>query len=101
MGDQHHQELQRLRDEQQQLSAKAAEEQAHVQAQLAAAEQREVQIIAELEARVKRTLQAKDEQNAELRAKCAALENKVREFEYLLTRQREELLSGLTRGVKP
>merc|ERR1712187_39969 len=96
----HQQEMQRLRDEQQQLSAKAAEEQAHLQAQLAAAQQREAHIIAELEARVKRTLQAKDEQNAELRARCAALENKVREFEYLLTRQREELLSGLTKELK-
>lgn len=63
-----------------------------------AAARREEEVIGDLEARVKRALQAKDETIAELRSRCAAAENKVREFEYLLARQREELLSEITRG---
>ena len=55
-------------------------------------------MIADLEARVRRTLQGKDDTIVELKTRCAASENKVHEFEYLLARQREELLGGLTRG---
>mmetsp|Transcript_11985 Transcript_11985/g.21211 ORF Transcript_11985/g.21211 Transcript_11985/m.21211 type:complete len:937 (+) Transcript_11985:67-2877(+) len=78
-------------------TAQVAEEQAKLEKQRLEAQQREEQIIGELEARVKRTLQAKDDTIAELRTRCAGLENKVREFEYLLERQREELLGGLTK----
>lgn len=52
-------------------------------------------LISGIEARVKRTVQAKEDQIADLRNRCTAAENKARELEYLLARQRDELL-----GVK-
>lgn len=73
-----------------------AKEQKQQREHRAQATQREEQIINEIEARVKRTLSAKDETINQLRVRKAALENKVREFEYLLDRQREELLGRLT-----
>jgi 5-azacytidine-induced protein 1 len=63
------------------------------------AKQREEKIIGDLEARVKRTLQAKDDTIGELRTRCAASDNKARELEYMLARQREELLSGITKDI--
>merc|ERR1712039_585808 len=64
------------------------------------AKRREEDMISDLESRVKRTVQTKEDTIAELRNRCAASENKVREFEYLLARQREELLSGITQDVR-
>lgn len=90
-------ELEGLRSELRAASALVAEEQAKLEEQRRESRCREEQIIADLETKVKRALQVKDETIAELQTRCAALENKVREFEYLLERQREELLGGLTR----
>jgi len=79
-----------------QLKASVLQEKARTEELRKEAKQREEKIISDLEARVKRTLQAKDDTIGELRTRCAASDNKVREFEYLLARQREELLSGIT-----
>lgn len=70
--------------------AKVKEEQQKLQGFEATAKQREEQIISDLEAKVKRTLQAKDVESpskivgtkqdetiAELRKRCAALDNKA------------------------
>lgn len=73
------------------------DERARATEQQAAAKQNEESLISNLEARVKRTVQAKDDTIGELRSRCAASENQVREFEYLLARQREELLGEITR----
>jgi len=89
-------ELDDLRNDLGAAKAQLVEEQAKLEKQRRDAQQREEQMIGDLEARVKRTLQAKDDTIAELRTRCSALENKVREFEFLLERQREELLGGLT-----
>jgi len=89
-------ELDDLRTDLGAAKAQLVEEQAKLEKQRREAQQREEQMIGDLEARVKRTLQAKDDTIAELRTRCSALENKVREFEFLLERQREELLGGLT-----
>eukprot|EP00927_Polykrikos_kofoidii_P061210 TRINITY_DN56076_c0_g1_i1.p1 TRINITY_DN56076_c0_g1~~TRINITY_DN56076_c0_g1_i1.p1 ORF type:complete len:879 (-),score=203.85 TRINITY_DN56076_c0_g1_i1:44-2680(-) len=95
----HARELERVREEQRCLSADLAEERSRAEAQVAEASRREAQIIGDLEARVKRALHAKDDTIGELRARCVASDNKVREFEYLLARQREELLSGITKSA--
>merc|ERR1712232_1244059 len=81
------------------LKADALQERARGEELRKEAKQREEKIISDLEARVKRTVQAKDDSIAELRTRCAASDNKVREFEYLLARQREELLSGITKDI--
>merc|ERR1719217_1886919 len=82
------------------LKAAAAQEKARCEEVQKEAKQREEKIISDLEARVKRTLQAKDDTIGELRTRCAASDNKAREFEYLLARQREELLSGITNQLR-
>lgn len=61
---------------------------------------REQEFADSVEQRVKQTVAAKNAVIADLRKQCAALENKVREFEYLLARQREELLGDFTRTSK-
>jgi len=88
-------ELQDLRQSLGEAMAQIKEEQAKLEEVSKESQRREEQIIADLEAKVKRTLQAKDETIGELRKRCTALDNKVSEFGYLLERQREELLSGL------
>mmetsp|Transcript_33032 Transcript_33032/g.104971 ORF Transcript_33032/g.104971 Transcript_33032/m.104971 type:complete len:99 (+) Transcript_33032:2561-2857(+) len=90
-------ELDALRTELKRADARAEEELTRAAAEREAAGRCEEQVIGDLEARVKRTLQAKDETIGELRTRCVASENKVREFEYLLARQREELLCEITR----
>ncbi|CAE8687779.1 unnamed protein product [Polarella glacialis] len=92
-------ELEDLRLELGAAGACVAEERAKLEEQRKDAKRREEQVMDDLEARVKRTLQAKDSTIDELRMRGAALENKVREFEYLLERQRDELLSGLTKDA--
>eukprot|EP00929_Paragymnodinium_shiwhaense_P006891 TRINITY_DN110844_c0_g1_i1.p1 TRINITY_DN110844_c0_g1~~TRINITY_DN110844_c0_g1_i1.p1 ORF type:complete len:818 (+),score=292.40 TRINITY_DN110844_c0_g1_i1:134-2587(+) len=96
----HHRELERMREELKKAEQQAAQERACAQAQWAEGKCREEQIVSELEARIKRSLQAKDEAATELRARCGAAENKVRELEYLLARQREELLGSLTKDFR-
>lgn len=90
-------ELDAVRTELKRADARAEEELTRAAAEREAAGRCEEQVIGDLEARVKRTLQAKDETIGELRTRCVASENKVREFEYLLARQREELLCEITR----
>jgi len=92
-------EIEAARAEVLQLNRRISEEQSRSEEHRREAKQREEQIISDLEKRVKRTLQAKDDAIGELRTRCAASDNKVREFEYLLARQREELLSGITRDA--
>jgi len=72
------------------------EERGRVEQQRQDADRRQEQVVGDLEARVKRTLQAKDETISELRLRCGAADNKIREFEYLLARQRDELLADIT-----
>lgn len=88
-------ELAQLRREVCRLGDSLADERRKLEEQKTEATQREMHIMSGLEARVKRTLQSKDDTIAELRSRCAGAENKVREFEFLLARQREELLSGM------
>lgn len=90
-------ETQRCREEVSKKSAELSDERARGEEQLKDGKRREEQLMSDLEARVKRTLHAKDEQLLEMRNRCAASENKARELEYLLVRQREELLSGLAK----
>jgi len=92
-------ELELAREEQRQLGARLTEARSLAEEQQLEAQKREERIIGDLEARVKRTLQAKDGAVQELRTRCTASENKVKEFEYLLARQREELLSGITKDA--
>jgi len=88
-------ELDDMREDLGTAHARVAEEQKKLEEQRQESRRREEQVIGELEARVKKTLQTKDETIAEMKTRCVALENKVREFEYLLERQREELLGGI------
>lgn len=88
-----------LQQEKSQLSAQVLEERQRSEQIQKDAKDREEKLCGNLEARVKRTLQSKDETIGELRTRCAALDNKAREFEYLLARQREELLSGITKDI--
>lgn len=96
----HERDLEKLREEIHGLRAHHSEQRAALEAQLNEATRREETVIGKLEDRVKRTVQAKDDQIAELQGRCIAADNKVREFEYLLARQREELLSGLTKDYR-
>jgi len=89
-------ELAAARAEAKRLERSLEEERARVEQQRRDAERRQEGVIGDLEGRVKRTLQAKDETISELRVRCSAADNKIREFEYLLARQREELLSEIT-----
>ncbi|CAJ1401870.1 unnamed protein product [Effrenium voratum] len=93
-------ELEDLREDLGLALARVKEEQGKLADLQADSKRREEQIIGELEAKVKRTLQAKDETIAELRKRCSALDNKVQEFNYLLERQREELVGGLVRDSR-
>lgn len=95
----HDREMEQIRGELDERKKELGEERRRSEEQQREAKHREEQLMNDLEARVKRALQAKDAQIAELRSRCAASENKAREFEYLLARQREELLNGLTREV--
>lgn len=92
-------ELEQLRCEFESQAKELADERRKAEERNSQAKQHEDKLMSDLESRVKRTLQAKDDQIAELRKACAASENKAREFEYLLARQREELLTGLTRSA--
>jgi len=89
-------ELDAMQNALQELQFRVAEEHACASGQKKNAAQRETEMIANVEARVKRTLLTKDKQLGELQMRCVASENKVRELEYLLARQREELLNGIT-----
>merc|ERR1712083_786132 len=100
MGEKKTKEIDDVREEAAQLRVALEDERTRSQEQQRLAKRREEDIIGDLEARVKRTLQAKEETVVELRKQCAASENKVRDFEYLLARQREELLSGITQDVR-
>merc|ERR1712137_491617 len=82
-------EREKIQSEVESLSAMLEEERNRAAEQQRHAKQREEDIISDLEARVKRTLQAKEDTIVELRNRCAAADNKVREFEFLLARQRE------------
>lgn len=93
-------ELEDMREDLGLALARVKEEQAKVKDLEEESKRREEQIIGDLEAKVKKTLQAKDETINELRKRCAALDNKVQEFNYLLERQREELLGGLVRDLR-
>jgi len=93
-------ELEDMREDLGAALIRVKEEQAKLHDLQEEAKKREEQIISDLEAKVKRTLQAKDETIAELRKRCAASDNKVQEFNYLLERQREELLGGLVRDLR-
>merc|ERR1712187_292882 len=93
-------EIDDVREEAAKLRIALEDERNRSQEQQRLAKRREEDIIGDLEARVKLTLQAKEETVVELRKQCTASENKVREFEYLLARQREELLSGITQDVR-
>merc|ERR1711870_232068 len=93
-------EIDDVREEAAKLRIALEDERNRSQEEQRLAKRREEDVIGDLEARVKRTLQAKEETVVELRKQCAASENKVREFEYLLARQREELLSGITQDVR-
>lgn len=93
-------ELEDMREDLGAALVQVKEEQAKLQGMEEESKKREEQIINDLEAKVKRTLQAKDETIGELRKRCAALDNKVQEFNYLLERQREELLGGLVRDLR-
>jgi hypothetical protein len=95
----HDRDSEALRMEVSQLNARILEEKMRMEEIQKDAKRREEKIISDLEARVKRTIQAKDDTIGELRTRCGALDNKVREFEYLLARQREELLSGITKDI--
>lgn len=89
-------DVEAVREELRRAELLVEKERARADEQQAATQRREESVIGDLEARVKRTLRAKDETIDELRTRCAASENKVREFEYLLARQREELLGEIT-----
>merc|ERR1711972_823432 len=89
-----------IKDEVASLRSMLEEERSRSAEQQRQGKQREEDMISDLEARVKRTLQTKEDTIAELRSRCAAADNKVREFEYLLARQREELLSRITQDVR-
>jgi len=93
-------DLEALREELQLLNARLAGAQLQAEEQQREAKRHEERLIGDLEVRVKRTVQAKDDTIRELRAHCAASENKVREFEYLLTKQREELLRGIKKDMQ-
>lgn len=84
-----------LRAELDALAARLAKQEKQAREREAEAKLREDELIQGIESRVKRTVQRKDETISELRVQVAASENKVREFGYLLERQREELLGGL------
>merc|ERR1712110_620217 len=86
-------ELEVLQDDLERLRTLSEEDRIRAEKLQQDARAREEDIINDLEERVKRTVQAKDGQIGEFRSRCVAAENKVREFEYLLARQREELLS--------
>lgn len=90
-------ETERCREEVGKKGAELSEERIRGEEQRKEAKRKEEQLMSDLEARVKRALHAKDEQLLEIRNRCAASENKARELEYLLVRQREELLGGLAR----
>jgi len=92
-------EAEALQKELSRLNASVLEQKARAEELQKDAKQREDKIISDLEARVKRTLQAKDETIGDLRTRCAASDNRARELEYMLARQREELLSGITRDI--
>lgn len=97
----HRKELETLRIEIRALETRLREEQVKLDAEKEEAKRKEEEIISSLEARVKRAVQAKDEMISELQLRCAAADNKVKEFEYLLARQREELLGSITRVIRP
>jgi len=99
IGEMKDKELMEAHEAQRQLSVRLAESRLLADEQELEAQRREERMIGDLEARVKRTLQAKDGAVQELRTRCAASEKKVKDFEYLLARQREELLSGITKDV--
>lgn len=90
-------ELEVMRGEMRLLALRSEEAREREERLKTEAERRQGEVIGELETRVKRTLQGKDETIQELRTRCSVAESKAREFEQLLARQREELLGDLTR----
>eukprot|EP00927_Polykrikos_kofoidii_P048092 TRINITY_DN42320_c0_g1_i1.p1 TRINITY_DN42320_c0_g1~~TRINITY_DN42320_c0_g1_i1.p1 ORF type:complete len:627 (+),score=156.07 TRINITY_DN42320_c0_g1_i1:36-1883(+) len=88
-----------LDEERGRRQAQSKEARRREEAAVAEARRHGEEAISELGTRARQAAKEKDASIGELKAQCAASASKVREFERLLARQREELLNGITTNL--